>query len=290
MSKRKSGLGKGLGALITRPTNVPDTQLRLVPTAHIVPNPYQPRTDFESALAQEKLAELAESIKEHGLIQPLIVTAVAENPGHYHLIAGERRWQAAQQAGMAELPVVVKEATPQEMLELAIIENVQRADLNAIEEALAYQQLSQEFGLTQEQVADRVGKARSTVTNLMRLLRLAPPVQEAVINQQISGRHGRELLRLDSPTEQIIALKSILHSGLNVRQTEALVQKLLRQEKPRPKQAKQLSPEYRALQDGLREALGAKVELQTSGKKGKIVIHYENTEDLNSLYEALTGT
>ena len=288
MTKRKGGLGKGLGALISQqPSHVPENQLRYVPLADIAPNPHQPRTDFESAEAQEKLAELAGSIREHGLIQPLIVTEVGD--GRYHLIAGERRWRASQLAELGEVPVVVKEATPQKMLELAIIENVQRADLNPIEEAVAYQQLSEGFGLTQEEVADRVGKARTTVTNLMRLLRLPTAVQTAVINRQISGRHARELLRLPEEDGQIAALKSIVNNHLNVQQTEVLVGKLLAKEKPQPKQQKSLPAEYKAAEDRLRETLGAKVELQKSGQRGKIIIHFENDEDLNDIYGRIIG-
>ncbi|MCA9980977.1 MAG: ParB/RepB/Spo0J family partition protein, partial [Anaerolineales bacterium] len=179
MSKRR-GLGRGLGALIPENDQTSQTGLRQINPAQIEPNPHQPRTDFESAEAKIKLEELTASIKEHGLIQPLIVTEAG--PNQYHLIAGERRWRAAQKAGLETVPVVVKEATPQEMLEMAIIENVQRADLNAIEEALAYHQLKAEFGLTQEQVADRVGKARPTIANLIRLLDLPDTVQNAIIN------------------------------------------------------------------------------------------------------------
>ena len=288
MTKRKGGLGKGLGALISQqPSNVPENQLRHVPLADISPNPHQPRTDFESAEAQEKLAELAGSIREHGLIQPLIVTEVGD--GRYHLIAGERRWRASQLAALDEVAVVVKEATPQEMLELAIIENVQRADLNPIEEAVAYQQLSEGFGLTQEEVADRVGKARTTVTNLLRLLRLPTAVQTAVINRQISGRHARELLRLGQEDEQLAALKSIVNNHLNVQQTELLVGKLLTKEKPQPKPQPTLPAEYKAAENRLREKLGTKVELQKSGKRGKIIIHFENDEDLNDIYERIVG-
>ena len=288
MTKRKGGLGKGLGALISQqPSHVPENQLRYVPLADISPNPHQPRTDFESAEAQEKLAELAGSIREHGLIQPLIVTEVGD--GRYHLIAGERRWRASQLAELEEVAVVVKEATPQEMLELAIIENVQRADLNPIEEAVAYQQLSEGFGLTQEEVADRVGKARTTVTNLLRLLRLPTAVQTAVINRQISGRHARELLRLGQEDEQLAALKSIVNNHLNVQQTELLVGKLLTKEKPQPKPQPTLPAEYKAAENRLREKLGTKVELQKSGKRGKIIIHFENDEDLNDIYERIVG-
>ena len=173
MTQRRSGLGRGLGALIPDTPDV-DGGLRVVAVDAISPNPHQPRVEIE----ESRLEELVASIKEHGLIQPLIVTGGAEN-GQYVLIAGERRWRAAQRAGLRELPVVVKEATPQAMLELAIIENVQRADLNPLEEALAYRQLMDEFGLTQQQVADRMGKSRSAVANTVRLLSLPQHIQQA---------------------------------------------------------------------------------------------------------------
>ncbi len=289
MSKRR-GLGRGLGALIPEqedPAQTPESGLKQVDPTHIEPNPHQPRTDFESAEAKIKLEELTASIKEHGLIQPLIVTAA--EPGRYYLIAGERRWRAAQKAGLATVPIVIKEATPQEMLELAIIENVQRADLNAIEEAIAYRHLKDEFGLTQEQVADRVGKARPTIANLIRLLDLPDTVQNAIINSQISGRHARAMLRLETPTEQNIVLNSVIRQKLNVRQTEALIEKLLRQEKPKPRAKAELPAEYKAVENGIRDALGSKVELKKNGKQGKIIIHFESTEDLTQIYDIITG-
>jgi ParB family chromosome partitioning protein len=216
MSKKR-GLGRGLNALIPA-AETPDSEtgLQLLPLAHIVPNPHQPRT----VMNEEKLAELAASIKEHGLIQPLIVTQTGAG---YTLIAGERRWRASQLAGLKEVPVVVKEATPQAMLELAIIENIQRADLNPLEEAYAYQQLTDEFGLTHELVAQRVGKGRSTITNLIRLLELPETIQQAVSDGRISGAHGRALLPLPTPEAQISAMNQIIRLNLSVRQTESLV-------------------------------------------------------------------
>lgn len=290
MSKRR-GLGRGLGALIPEqeqdPAQTSESGLKHVDPTHIEPNPHQPRTDFESAEAKIKLEELTASIKEHGLIQPLIVTAAG--PERYYLIAGERRWRAAQKAGLTAVPIVIKEATPQEMLELAIIENVQRADLNAIEEAIAYRHLKDEFGLTQEQVADRVGKARPTIANLIRLLDLPDTVQNAIINSQISGRHARAMLRLETPTEQNIVLNSVIRQRLNVRQTEALIEKLLRQEKPKPRAKAELPAEYKAVENGIRDALGSKVELKKNGKQGKIIIHFESSEDLTQIYDIITG-
>jgi ParB family chromosome partitioning protein len=191
-----------------------------VPVLAIQPNPHQPRMMMD----EEKLAELAASIKEHGLIQPLIVTK-AEGGGYY-LIAGERRWRASQKAGLVEVPVVVKEATPQAMLELAIIENIQRADLNPLEEAYAYQQLMDEFGLTQELVAQRVGKGRSTVANLVRLLGLPKVIQEAVSNGRLSGAHARALLPLTTPELQLHGMELVIGLALNVRQTETLAKLL----------------------------------------------------------------
>ena len=241
MSKKR-GLGRGLGALI--PGDAGDdaqTGLRQVPIASIQPNPHQPR----SVMDEEKLAELAASIGEHGLIQPLIVT---ENEGRYILIAGERRWRAAQLAGLRELPVVVKEATPQAMLELAIIENIQRADLNPLEEAYAYQQLMDEFGLTQENVSQRVGKGRSTVANLVRLINLPENIQQAVIDGRISGAHARALLPLPTPEMQTAAMNQVIKLTLSVRQTERLVKSLLAEKKPKPKPRKTLPAELAALE------------------------------------------
>lgn len=286
MTKRKSrGLGKGLGALITQPTSVPSSQLRTVPIAQISPNPHQPRTHFD----QQDLEDLAASIKEHGLIQPLIVTEVTAD--QYHLIAGERRWRASQLANLEELPVVVKEATPQEMLELAIIENVQRADLNPLEEALAYQQLRDSFGLTQAEIADRVGKARSTIANIMRLTDLPTEAQDALLRGLITQRHGRAILDAKvTDEERLLILKSVIDQELNVRRTLELIQKYETKTKPKPKQKPKLSPEYKAVETDFRNALGTKVELQKSGKRGKIVIHFESTEDLNDIYDRIVGS
>jgi ParB family chromosome partitioning protein len=292
MSKKR-GLGRGLGALI--PTEIPEEELaeqevgssspglRLVNPAEIDPNPHQPRTEFD----EHQLQELADSILTHGLIQPLIVTAGAN--GRFTLIAGERRWRASKLANLAEVPVVVKEASPQAMLELALIENIQRADLNPLEEALAYQQLIQEFGLTHEAVAKSVGKARPTVTNMVRLLDLPPVVQEALLMGKISGRHARELLRLDSSDDQTAVLKSIVELELNVRQTEILVAKMLSKVKPTPQPTRRMPAELVALQDSFRQKLGTRVDVQKSGKGGKVVIHFYSDEELNAIYENILG-
>ncbi|MGB4870865.1 MAG: ParB/RepB/Spo0J family partition protein [Candidatus Promineifilaceae bacterium] len=280
---KKHGLGRGLGALIpTADTAVSNDDIRLIPVANIYPNPHQPRTAFND----EQLAELAASITEHGLIQPLVVT---QQDGKFILIAGERRWRASQLAGLEKLPAIIKEATPQAMLELAIIENIQRADLNALEEAFAYQQLMEGFGLTQEEVAKRVGKGRSTVANLLRLLTLPPNIQQAVSDGQISGAHGRALLPLPTPEMQTNAMKQIMKLDLSVRQTEQHVKNLLAEEKPAPKPKKKLPPELADLQTQFEHSLGTRVTINKKRKGGQVVIHYYSDEELQSIYETIVG-
>lgn len=285
MTKKRS-LGRGLNALIPSGvetitgTDEVAAGVQTVPISAIQPNPHQPRTVMDA----EKLAELTLSIKEHGLIQPLIVT---QSGDQYTLIAGERRWRASQQAGLVEISVIVKEATSQEMLELAIIENIQRADLNPLEEAYAYQQLMDGFGLIQEEVAKRVGKGRSTVANLVRLLNLPPNIQQAVSDGEISGAHGRALLPLPTPEAQTAAMNQIIKHDLNVRQTEALVKKLLAEQKPTPKPRPTLPPELTDLQRQFADSLGTRVNIEKSGNGGRVVIHYYNDEDLQAIYETI---
>ena len=288
--KRKSGLGDhglsnhglGINALISTASQVEESGLRTVPINSIEPNPHQPR----SYMDEEKLNELADSIHQHGLIQPLIVTEV---DGKYVLIAGERRWQAAQRAKLTEIPVIVKEATPQEMLELALIENIQRADLNALEEALAYQQLMDEFDMTQEKVAQRVGKGRSTIANLVRLLTLPPEVQQAVMDGRLSGAHARNLASLPTGEMQLNVMKQIIKLGFNVRQTEQLVQKLLGNKKPPPKQRPAPEAEIAALEMKFRETLGTRVDLKNGRQGGRVIIHFYSDEELQAIYEAIVG-
>ena len=284
MSKRR-GLGRGLSALIPESQMPADAAgLLTIPVTDIAPNPHQPR----SYMDEEKLEELAASIREHGLIQPLIVNEVS--PGKYHLIAGERRWRACQRAGVEQVPVVVKQATDQAMLELAIIENVQRADLNQVEEALAYRQLMDEFGMTQEQVAQRMGKSRPAIANVVRLLTLPAEIQEAVVLSTISGGHARCLITLPSEAEQISVYKSIVKFGWNVRQTEEHVRKrLTKQAVPRGSATPRLSPEMKDLEKQFRGSLGTKVKLEpsSSGDGGKLVIEYFSDEELQHIYEMI---
>lgn len=280
----KRALGRGIGSLIpTAQTEVATDSIRTLPVTDIQPNPHQPRT---TVMDEEKLAELAASIKKHGLIQPLIVT---EQKGQFYLIAGERRWRAAQIAELKEVPVVVKEATPQDMLELAIIENVQRADLNALEEAYAYQQLVEDFGMTQEEVAESVGKARSTIANLLRLLTLPENIQQAVIDGEISGAHARALLPLPTPQMQTNAMKRITELNLSVRQTERLVKNLMATEKPKAKPRKTLPPELLDLQRQFEESLGTRVAINKKGRGGQVVINYDSDEDLQAIYEVIVS-
>jgi ParB family chromosome partitioning protein len=256
--------------------------VRAVPVDQIIPNPRQPRAGMD----EEKLAELAASIQSHGLLQPLIVTETIEG---YVLIAGERRWRAARLAGLEQVPVIVKETTPQDMLELALIENVQRADLNALEEAHAYRQLIDEFGLTQETVADRVGKARSTVANLVRLLTLPEGIQAAVADGRFSGAHARALLPLPTPEMQTAAMNQVLKLGLSVRQTEVLVANLLADERPAPKPRRQLPPEWVELQGRFETVLGTRVNIEKGVTGGRVVIHFYSDDDLNAIYESIVG-
>jgi ParB family chromosome partitioning protein len=285
MSPRKTGLGRGLEALI--PAVEDDAAGAVqgvleVPLTSIIPNPHQPR----SPIRDQDLVELAASIEEHGIIQPLVVTRADDG---YHLIAGERRWRAARLAGLPTVPAVIKEVAPSEMLELALVENLQRADLNPLEEAAAYRQLVEEFGHTQEQVARRVGKSRVAVSNTLRLLKAARPVQEALLEGRISEGHARALLGLEQAEAQEAALKMVLKRGLNVRQTEELVRRLvgLRREERRP--TREISPETRALETRFREALGTKVSLTRRGEGGRVVIHFYSEEELNALYERIVG-
>lgn len=299
-SKRRRGLGRGLEALLSnvaasgsdaQEALVAEAQaggLRLLAIDAITPNPHQPRTHFDPQI----LAELATSIAEHGVIQPLIVTERPGQPDHYWLITGERRWRAAQEAGLDRVPAIVREATSQQLLEWALVENVQRADLNPLEEAAAYQSLIEEFGLTQAQVAERVGKSRSAVANAVRLLTLPSAVQQALNDESISAGHARALLALTDVEAMENALDLILAHGLNVRQTEALVRKLM--EPPATPAAPALSSpveaHLRSLEERFRSKLGTRVSLdRRNDGSGRLVVHFYNDEDLENLYQQIVG-
>jgi ParB family chromosome partitioning protein len=277
---RRRALGRGLEALI--PTAVEmGPGLREIPVGSIVPNPRQPR----HALDPVALQELADSVREHGLIQPLVVTQQGQE---YQLIAGERRWQAAKMAGLSQVPALIKDATPQQMLELALVENIQRADLNPLEEAAAYQQLIGDFGLTQVQVAGRVGKSRAAVANSIRLLRLPQEVKESLAAGQITEGHARALLGLPEPETQRRALDQLIRRGLNVRQTEDLVRRWSAPPaEPKPPAAR--SPHTEALERAFRDALSTKVRLVRSKEGGRLVIHFYSEEELEGLYDLIVN-
>lgn len=284
-SRERRGLGKGLGALI--PSGEPVPGIRQVHIDAIVPNPRQPRSSFDA----DALEELAASIREMGLIQPLIVqqSTDAQDPGQpprYQLIAGERRWRAARLAGLQHVEVIVKEASPQEMLELALVENIQRADLNPLEEASAYHQLAQEFGMTQERIAERVGRSRASVANTMRLVRLPEEIRQGLLDSRISEGHARALLMLDDHEEQSLAYRAVIKKQLSVRQTEELVRRLKRSTGDTRRQRSR-SPETVRLEQEFRDSLGTKVSLYRSSKGGKLVIHFYSEDDLQALYERL---
>lgn len=282
-TKKPSGLGRGLGALLGDDVLQPEStgSLRL-PISQVESCSFQPRKSFDEAA----LSELADSIREHGIIQPLTVRKLAS--GYYQIIAGERRWRAARLAGLQEVPVVVIEADDRKASELALVENLQREDLNPMEEASGFQALIQNYHMTQEEAAKRVGKSRSAVTNALRLLGLHPDVRGMVETGQLSAGHARALLALPSDS-QPKAAEAVLKSGLSVRQTEALVKRLSAQKED---PAEELPPpkdvDYAAeAQRELAAQLGRGVRIVTGRKKGRIELEYYGLDDLNDLLEAL---
>ena len=280
MTSRRSGLGRGLDALI--PRNQPSVEE--VDIDLIAPNPQQPRSVFDA----ESLSELADSIREHGVIQPLIVSRPG-TPGAapYQLIAGERRLLASRQAGLAKVPVIVKEASPQSLLELALVENLQREDLGALEEAAAFKRLADEFKLTQEQIAGRVGRSRSAVANSLRLLTLSEEIQASLARGEISAGHARALLGIEDADERRSAWRRIVEGRLTVRDAEALARGGGR---PRSRKVapKRRSADLEALEERLRASLGTKVDLTRGRRGGRLVIHYYSDEELDSIIERLS--
>lgn len=286
MAKR-SGLGKGLDALITNTDSsnesVPkliESGIQQVAVENIVTNPRQPRLHFN----QEELDELTASISEHGIIQPLIVSA--NDDGKYTLIAGERRLRASRQANFESVPVVIRQVSDRQQLEWALIENVQRADLSPLEEAEAYHQLSDEFGLSHETIAKQVGKSRVAITNTLRLRKLSLNVKTALVDRLISEGHARALLSLNTAQAQEAALQTIIALRLNVRQTEQLVNKL-NGEKPAPKEKAEKSPESLDMEQKLSSRFETKVSLRYTPKGGSITLYYAKDEDLEALLEKL---
>ncbi len=275
---RKGGLGKGLDALIpSELPSQPEGGTLFVPIEQIVPNPRQPRHIIDDG----SLEELAHSIREHGVLQPLIVTFDSQ-ANQYTMVAGERRWRAAKLAGLDSVPVLVRQVTEQQRLELALIENVQRADLMPLETAEAFLNLSEEFGLTHEEIAYQVGKSRTAVTNTIRLLNLPEPVRQALAEQKISEGHARALLALSSAVAQVSVMNTILQKDLTVRQTEELVRRLSGV-RPEHVPVKTADPEIEALEERLRSSLGTRVTLRHGKRGGTLTIHYYSDEELNAL-------
>jgi ParB family chromosome partitioning protein len=332
VAKQRVGLGRGLDALISGASTVMSPPqftsevseaLPLVDVESIIPNPRQPRRTFHDD--DPKLLELSASIKEHGLIQPIIVThldmsstvpevkqktndwfggddsqtseAPTSSNVKYQIIAGERRWRAVRLAGLDKVPIVIKDVSPQQMFELALIENIQRSDLNPIEEALAYRTLIEEFGLTQEQVAKQVGKDRSTIANSLRLLQLAPAVRDALINQSenFTEGHARALISITREEDQVHAMQQIISMHLTVRQAEALAGRMKTEENIEKAvesvtstSQPQHSSEIESLTTDFRDALMVKVDLRCNTKgKGTLVLHFNSQEELEGLYNRL---
>ena len=286
---RRPGLGKGLDALIpgkedqdiNKSASGGATGIQQVPIDQIEPNPRQPRVKID----KDALEELAASIVEHGIIQPLIVS---EDPvsGKYILVAGERRWHAAQLAGLSMVPVIERTVTEQGQLEIALIENLQRTDLTPLEMAEAYRQLADNFSLTHEQIAERVGKSRTSVTNTLRLLNLPDQVRKSLAEGLITEGHARALLGLANNQAQRAALSAVLNQDLNVRQTEALVKKMSG-ERPPQKPKPQPRPEARAMESQLRNFLETKVSLNEGKQGGRLVIYYYSDEELNTILDKI---
>jgi ParB family transcriptional regulator, chromosome partitioning protein len=278
----KRGLGRGLDALFTT-TETPAAGVTHLPVSVIRRNPRQPRLSFNPV----ELEELVNSIREHGVIQPLVV-AQGQAVGQYILIAGERRLEASKIAGLPSVPVIVREASDQQLLELALVENIQRADLGPLETAQAYKHLVEDFNLSHEEIAVKVGKKRATVSNTLRLLKLPQRIQEGLAKTEIDEGHARALLALPTAQAQLAAFDTVVRNQLNTRQTEELVRRLQGHKETRPaRPAKHAESE--AIAARMREALGTKVALKRGRKGGTIVIHFYSDEELNAIAEAILG-
>ena len=276
---KKFALGKGLGALIPDEINEDNEGKLMISLNKIKSNIDQPRKSFDN----EKIAELAESIKNHGIIQPLILK---ENDGGYIIVAGERRWRAAKMVGLKEVPAIVMDLTEKQVLEISLIENIQRQDLNPIEEALAYKKLLSDFDLTQEELSKRIGKSRTAITNTLRLINLDSRVQQYVIDGIISEGHGRALLSLEDGDLQYIYSQKVIDEKLSVRELEKLIRNIsLKSERSEKKE--ELNPYYKDVRDRLQNYFGTKVNLSSKKNKGKIEIEYYSEEDLERILDII---
>lgn len=301
-AKVSRGLGKGLDSLIPmgsspekKAENSKDGSLNqtqkdskatetVVKITQVEPNREQPRKNFD----EDALQELADSIKQFGLLQPILVQ---DRKSHYEIIAGERRWRAAKLAGLKEVPVIIRDYTDQEIVEISLIENIQREDLNPIEEAQAYKRLLTEFHLKQDEVAERVSKSRTAVTNSMRLLKLCDEVQQMIIDDMLSTGHARALISIEDPEEQYTIAQKIFDEKLSVRDVEKLVKNLNKPEKPKKenKEDKSLDIIYQDIEEKLKQSLGTKVEISSKGNgAGKVEIEFYNHDDLDRIIELLS--
>ena len=276
MAKLK-GLGRGLDALLSGNADGVDAsgdRLQNLETASLQPGKYQPRSNMDQAA----LADLAESIKAQGIMQPILVRAIGVD--RYEIIAGERHWRAAQLAGLDEVPVIIREVTDEAALAISLIENIQREDLNPLEEAMGIQRLINEFGMTHQTAAEALGSSRSAVTNLLRLLNLAGPVQDMMMQGKIDMGHGRALLALE-PAQQIQMANRIVLKGLSVRETEKIIQQL---NNPQTRKARKIDRDVLALQESVSERLGAQVTIKSAKNgRGNIIIHYSNLDQLDDI-------
>lgn len=285
MATKRKALGRGLNVLLPAASaGGSDKRFQDLPIDSIIPSKYQPRTSYQP----ERMNELAQSIKSNGIVQPIIVRKTGSQ---FQLIAGERRWRAAKLAGLRTIPAVVRDVSEYKTLELALIENIQREDLNPLEEATAYAALINEFQLTQDEVAHRVGKDRSSIANYLRLLKLPAEIKERIQNQELSMGHARALIALEKTKDQIELLNRILQEHLNVRQTENLIRSWKKVGSHKTKSgSRKADPNVRAAEQKLQEILGTQVVIRTSAEgKGRIEIHYHDTDDLIRIYDLIAG-
>lgn len=299
MAVKRNGLGKGLDSLIPNKTSSPDKKEKLKPETEekiekskatgeilvkineVEPNREQPRKDFD----EDSLMELADSIKQFGILQPLIVQ---KKKDYYEIIAGERRWRAAKLAGIKEVPIIVKKYTDQEIVEISLIENIQRENLNPIEEAMAYKRLLEEFDLKQDEVAERVSKSRTAVTNSMRLLKLSERVQQMIVDDMISTGHARALLAIDDEEQQYMLANKIFDEKLSVRETEKMVKALKNPKKEVKKVKQERMFVYNDLADRMKNIIGTKVSVNPKANgKGKIEIEYYSEDELERIYDLI---
>ena len=275
---RKSALGKGLGALIPNDVQVKENNKPTVISLNLIKNnDEQPRKAFDD----EKIAELAQSIKEHGIIQPIILN---KKDNYYVIVAGERRWRAAKMLGLKEVPAIVMELTDKDILEVSLIENIQRQDLNPIEEALAYKKLLSDFDLTQEELSKRVGKSRVAISNIIRLTGLSDTVKQYLIDEVITEGHGRALLAIEDSKVQCEIAQKVIDEKLSVRELERLIKFLKTEKKPKEK-TRELNPYYKDVTERLQNYFGTKVNISNKNNKGRIDIEYYSVEDLQRILE-----